>query len=327
MWAPTMPKLFMTRERLNMKDQINGIIPVMLTSFDDAGKIDWADMESLIEWYIAHGSNALFVVCQSSEMQFLSIEERVELARFTVKITNSRIPVVASGHIAQSRTDQISELNAMADTGIQALVLVTNRLDTSDTGTEAFRPNFDALLQALPTDMPLGFYECPSPDLRLLTDDEFQMTCDSGRFSVFKDVSCEMGQLMRRVDMAKGSPLAVVNANAAIAWPALQAGAPGFCGVANNYHPDLYRWLQDHGSHYPELAKELAAFLSLSALTEAYGYPTFAKIYLQRLGVIKNINSRVNNFDVRQRYKAIDSIVGSLIDGTEIFRTKVLELP
>jgi len=308
-----------------MNDQISGIIPVMLTPFDDAGKIDWEDMESLIEWYIANGSNALFAVCQSSEMQFLSIEERVELARFTVKITNGRVPVVASGHVAESREEQISELIAMADTGIDSLVMVTNRLDTDNSGTEAFKSNFDALLQALPADMPLGFYECPSPYLRLLTDGEFQMTCDTGRFSVLKDVSCEMGLLMHRVDMAKGSKLAVVNANAAIAWPALQAGAPGFCGIANNYHPDLYRWLQDHGSSHPELAREMTAFLSLSALTESYGYPTFAKIYLQRLGVIKNITTRVNNFDVRQRYKAIDSIVDSLIDGTEILRAKIFD--
>jgi len=308
-----------------MNGKISGIIPVMLTPFDEAGKIDWADMETLIEWYIANGSNALFAVCQSSEMQYLSIEERVELARFTVKITNGRIPVVASGHIAQSRMDQFAELNVMADTGIDALVLVTNRLDTGNTGSEAFKSNFDALLKELPADMPLGFYECPSPELRLLTDDEFQMTCDSGRFSVLKDVSCEMGLLMRRVDMAKGSPLAVVNANAAIAWPALKAGAPGFCGITNNYTPDLYRWLQDCGNSHPELARELAAFLSLSALTESYGYPVFAKFYLQRLGVINNIGSRAISFDIRKRYKAIDSILDNLIDGIEIFRAKISE--
>ncbi len=305
---------------------ISGIIPVMLTPFDDVGRIDWDDLESLIEWYIANGSNALFAVCQSSEMQFLSLEERIKLACFTAKITNGRIPVVASGHVADSRESQITELKAIADTGIDGLILVTNRLDRKNIGKEAFRENFDALLSVLPPEMPLGFYECPVPFRRLLSDDEFKITCNSGRFSLLKDVSCDLGLLIHRVKMAKNSPLGVVNANSAIAWPALQAGAPGFCGIANNYHPDLYRWLQDNGTKHPEFATELAVFLSLSALTEANGYPTFAKIYHQRLGTIKNISSRVDNFDIRDHHLAVDAIVDSLIEGTENYRDKIKSL-
>lgn len=176
----------------------------MLTPFDDAGRIDWDDMESLIEWCISNGSNALFAVCQSSEMQFLSFEERVELACFTAKITNGRIPVVASGHVADSRDDQIAELNAIANTGIDGLVLLTNRLDTKNTGKEAFRENFNALLRALPSEIPLGFYECPTPFRRLLSDDEFKATCNSGRFSILKDtLANEMISNIYRVNSIK----------------------------------------------------------------------------------------------------------------------------
>ena len=34
------------------------------------------------EWYIASGCSGLFAVCQSSEMYFLSEEERLELAEY-----------------------------------------------------------------------------------------------------------------------------------------------------------------------------------------------------------------------------------------------------
>ena len=53
-------------------------------------------------------------VCQSSEMQALSLDERVALARFTMDHVKGRIPVVASGHISDSRDDQLAELTAMA---------------------------------------------------------------------------------------------------------------------------------------------------------------------------------------------------------------------
>ena len=77
---------------------IEGIVPVMLTPFDDAGAID-TPAERLIEWYLAHGADALFAVAQSSEMQFLSLE-RAELARLVVERVAGRVPVVASGHIS-----------------------------------------------------------------------------------------------------------------------------------------------------------------------------------------------------------------------------------
>ncbi|PCJ94223.1 MAG: dihydrodipicolinate synthase family protein [Hyphomicrobiales bacterium] len=309
-----------------MSAAIKGIIPVMLTPFNAAGDIDWDDLEALIEWYIAHGSTALFAVCQSSEMQHLSLEERVALARFTVKITAGRIPVVASGHISESRDEQIRELNAISDTGIDALVMVTNRLDPKNQGPKTFKDNFDFLMTHINGDIDLGFYECPAPYRRLLNDDEFLACRDSGRFTVLKDVSCELDTVMHRVKLCEGSPLNVVNASAAIASGALRAGAPGFCGIANNYHPDLYRWLADEGAKHPKFAKELAIFLSFSALTEAYGYPAFAKIYHQRLGTIKTNKCRVINFDVRTRYWALDTLIDQLIEGTEDFRARISEL-
>lgn len=55
-----------------MTHKIQGIIPVMLTPFTDQGEIDYPGLERLIEWYLEKGADALFAVCQSSEMQFLT---------------------------------------------------------------------------------------------------------------------------------------------------------------------------------------------------------------------------------------------------------------
>ena len=53
-----------------MTQKIEGIIPVMITPFTANGQIDYPGLGRLVEWYIANGSDALFAVCQSSEMQF-----------------------------------------------------------------------------------------------------------------------------------------------------------------------------------------------------------------------------------------------------------------
>ena len=142
-----------------MSDRIRGIIPVMLTPFLDSGEIDYAGVERLIEWYLANGSDSVFAVCQSSEMQFLSLSEREALGRFVVSKVVGRVPVAVSGHIGETLDDQIAELRAAARTGADAVVLVTNRLDPCQEGTAALRRTLDALSRALPADLPLGLYE------------------------------------------------------------------------------------------------------------------------------------------------------------------------
>ena len=143
--------------------KIEGIVPVMITPFTEGGEIDYAGLERLIEWYIAKGSDALFAVCQSSEMAFLSLAEREALAKFVVRQAAGRVPVVVSGHVSDDPHGQLEELLVAANSGADGVVLVTNHLDPKNRGTAALRGNLQWLLDQLPKDMPLGLYECPAP--------------------------------------------------------------------------------------------------------------------------------------------------------------------
>lgn len=310
-----------------MAQRIEGIIPVMLTPFTEAGDIDPAGLARLTEWYIANGADALFAVCQSSEMQFLSLDERVALARSVIATVNGRVPVVVSGHISDDLDAQVEELTAMAATGCDALVLVTNHLDPMNEGEAVFRRTLDHLLARLPADLPLGLYECPAPYRRLLSDSEFRYCLEVGRFTLLKDVSCDLATVTRRVAMAQGSGLAVINANAAIARDAMRAGSPGFTGVFTNIHPDLYRWMRLEGADHPALCDELATFLVLAAVTEGLGYPALAKIVHQRLGTFDSIRCRVIDYDVRERFWALDAILDKVMAGTDQFRARITALP
>ncbi|EEA00179.1 dihydrodipicolinate synthetase [Burkholderia sp. H160] len=305
---------------------IEGIVPVMLTPFHDDGTIDYAGLERLIEWYLAKGSDALFAVAQSSEMQFLSLAERGALARFVVEKVAGRVPVVASGHISDDFDAQAEELRVAADSGAQGVVLVTNHLDPKREGSQTFLASLNRLLSKLPSDLPLGLYECPAPYRRLLTDDELKACIDTGRFVMLKDVSCDLATVKRRVALAQGSPLKILNANAAIAWDAMKAGSAGFNGVFTNFHPDLYQWLRNRSAEDPLLAEELSTFLVVAAVSEALGYPALAKMYHQRIGTFDSIRCRVIDYDVRERFWALDAVLDKIVAGTERFRERIAAL-
>ena len=63
------------------------------------------------------------MVRQSSEMFYLSMEEREELTRFIKKAANGRVPVISSGHVSYSRMTRSMELNGIAEAGADAVIL------------------------------------------------------------------------------------------------------------------------------------------------------------------------------------------------------------
>ena len=306
-----------------MNRTINGIIPVMLTAFDEWGNIDWESQKKLTEWYLEQGCESLFAVCQSSEMLHLDLDEREALARFTVDIVDDHVPVIASGHIGVTLDEQITELNRIAATGVDCLVFVTNRLDPENLGSQHLFDTVETLMRELPPDLQLGLYECPAPYRRLLSDDEIAYFAQNPRFVILKDVSCDINTVRRRLELTKDSNLVISNANAAIAYEAMKSGARGFCGVFNNFHPDLYRWLQDESEMHVELASELTRFLVLAAATEGMGYPKLAKAYHQRLGTIQSSFSRAVPEDIFQKYWALESILQQIEEGTEYYRGRI----
>jgi 4-hydroxy-tetrahydrodipicolinate synthase len=80
----------------------NGVWPTMITPFTESNEIDYVALERIIEWYISNQVDGLFAVCQSSEMFFLSLAERVKLAKFVKEKAAGRVPVIASGHIPEN---------------------------------------------------------------------------------------------------------------------------------------------------------------------------------------------------------------------------------
>ena len=59
----------------------DGVYPTMVTPFTEDNKIAYHAVEARIGWYAEKGVDGIFAICQSSEIFFLSFEERLELLR------------------------------------------------------------------------------------------------------------------------------------------------------------------------------------------------------------------------------------------------------
>jgi 4-hydroxy-tetrahydrodipicolinate synthase len=230
-------------------------------------------------------------------MFFLSLEERISLARFVKEKAGNRIPVIASGHISDSLDDQAYELNAMADTGVDAVVMITNRLALKDEPDYIWIDNLQQILNRIPKDVCLGFYECPYPYKRVISPDSLKWCADTGRFFFLKDTSCSIENMTQKMEAIKGSGLKIYNANTATLLESLKLGISGYSGVMANFHPDLYVWLMRNWRDKYEDAKSLINFLSVASQIERQLYPVNAKYYLSLEGIKINISSRSKNHE------------------------------
>lgn len=266
-----------------MENKRPGLWPVMLTPFTKEGEIDYDGLKRLIDWYVTQGATGLFAVCQSSEMFFLSLRERVELASFVKR--HAPVTVIASGHVSWSPSDQAEELRRIAETGGDAIVLITNRMADEGEDSTVWLRRTEALMNALPEETPLGLYECPYLYKRLVSPEELRFCAGSGRFQFLKDTCCDMNTIRERLSILEGSPLELYNANTATLLESLRCGAAGFSGVMANIHPQLYDWLLRHYDSEPERAERLQAGLTYASMMEGRLYPVNAKQYLRGEGL------------------------------------------
>jgi 4-hydroxy-tetrahydrodipicolinate synthase len=254
----------------------DGAWPTMITPYLEGGGIDYGALESLVEWYLGAGVSGLFAVCQSSEMFHLSLRERLDLAKACVRLARGRVPVIASGHVADDPNDQLEEAKAMADTGVDAVVLISNRFAREYEGDELWKRNLGAFIERFPESTLLGLYECPWPYKRVLSPSLMRFCVESGRFGFLKDTSCSMESMRVKLELAGGSGLKLFNANAATLYESLTAGAAGYSGVMTNFHADLYVWLCANRVREAALAEELSDFLGLASVIEYQLYPVNA---------------------------------------------------
>ncbi|WP_319529818.1 dihydrodipicolinate synthase family protein [uncultured Cohaesibacter sp.] len=262
----------------------SGVWPVMLTPFTDTLEIDWKSLERLIDWYIARGVHGLFANCQSSEMFFLSDEESLKLTKFVVDYTNGRVPVVASGHTASGLSHQAEQLQAQAGTGVDSVIMISNRLATADESPEVFVQRLKEMTAQIPQNVGVGLYECPYPYKRLLPDEAVKWCAESGRYTFIKDTCCNLDMLKRRAKLIEGSELHIANANGQTVLESLKAGCHGYSGVMANFHPQLWVWLVENWKSEPEKAEVLSQYLSSAALLESLDYPVCAKSFQKSIG-------------------------------------------
>ena len=192
----------------------SGVWPVMITPFTENNTIDYDGVLELLQWYNEQHVQGIFAVCQSSEMFFLSWEERLQLIKFIVKNAPKNMGIIASGHVEPRVEDQIKQAQTFIEAGIGSYVFITNQFAKQDESEDIAKKNIEYLLDHIEGES-FGIYECPYPYKRLISADLLAWCASSGKFGFLKDTCCSIPALRTKINAVAGTSLNFFNANSA----------------------------------------------------------------------------------------------------------------
>ncbi|MDC3317567.1 4-hydroxy-tetrahydrodipicolinate synthase [bacterium] len=109
---------------MRINHSLTGSMVALITPMHDNGSVDFAALESLVDFHVVSGTRAIISMGTTGESATLNQDEHIEVMRATVELANARIPVIA-GTGANSTSEAIELTQAAKDIGADACLLVT----------------------------------------------------------------------------------------------------------------------------------------------------------------------------------------------------------
>jgi len=133
------------------------VLTAMITPFDAAGGVDYAEAGRMAQWLTEHGSDGLVVTGTTGESATLSLDEKMRMYETVVKAVGDRTKVLAgTGSYDTAETVELSR--AAAETGVDGLLVVTPYYNKPS--QEGLYQHFQAVAEA--TSVPLVLYNVPA---------------------------------------------------------------------------------------------------------------------------------------------------------------------
>ncbi len=258
----------------------------MVTPFRSDLSIDWKSFDTITDFYRRAGAEGYFANCLSSEMYYLTPDERLAVTDRVVRHFKGKVPVVSTGSFGNTIAEKAEFVKKVHDLGTEAVILITSHFADRNDSDEILIRNLQELA-SLTGNIPLGTYECPSPYKRVLSREVFSYIVKSKRFIYHKDTSEDIANIRAKLEIAKGSKMQFYNAHTATAVASLREGGAGLSPVSANFYPEILAWICRNANN-PAKKQEVDWIQQEVAQTEpliSKGYPVSSKYFLKKRGL------------------------------------------
>lgn len=254
----------------------------IVTPFNEKG-VNFEKLDELIEWHISRHTDAIIVCGTTGEASTMSLEERMETIKFTVKIANKRIPIIA-GTGSNDTAASISMSVWAEGIGVDGLLVITPYYNK--TTQKGLVEHFKAISSNVT--IPIILYNVPSRTGMNILPSTLVELCKFKNIVAVKEASGNISQIAE-IKALCGDRLDIYSGNDDQIIPILSLGGIGVISVLANIIPSevhtmVNLYLTGETSSALKLQLDLLA-LTNSLFTETNPIPVKTAMNLMGMNV------------------------------------------
>ena len=204
----------------------------LITPFHEDGNVNYEELERILEFQIAGGTDAVIVCGTTGEPSTMTEEERLSVISHTVKVVAGRIPVIA-GSGGNCTENVVAFSKKCQDLGVDGLLVVTPYYNKAT--QNGLYEHYEIVAKAV--DLPIIMYNVPTrTGLNMLPKTAARLGKDFENIVGMKEASGNISQVAELIKLAEGS-LDVYSGNDDQIVPILSLGGVGVISVLSNIAP------------------------------------------------------------------------------------------
>lgn len=184
-----------------ISEQTSGVYIIAATPFTEDGSIDYASIDTLVEFYIDHGVSGLTVLGMMGEAPKLSVEEQLAVAKHYIDRVDGRVPVMI-GVSSAGLNNLVALSQRTMDFGAAGVMIAP----TPGLGTdEKLIGYFASAIDALGGDIPVCYQDYPqTTGVHISVSCLNQMIAGFPSLVMFKHEDCPgLGKLSRIIETSE----------------------------------------------------------------------------------------------------------------------------
>ncbi len=258
----------------------------IVTPFHEDGSVNYEGLKTLLEYQIAHGTDAIIICGTTGESATLTHEEHTKVIRFTVDTVAHRIPVIA-GTGSNDTAYALNLSNEAEKDGVDGLLMVTPYYNKAS--QEGLIKHYNYVADRVST--PIILYNVPSRTGCEIKSETAAELAKHERIYGIKEATGNLSTIAKTISLCP-EDFAVYSGNDDQITPIMSLGGKGVISVLSNVAP--------------QVAHDIAA----SALKG--DFETSRKLQLDYLQLCNDLFMDVNPIPVKAALRMMGFEVGPL---------------
>ncbi|MDQ0875250.1 4-hydroxy-tetrahydrodipicolinate synthase [Paenibacillus sp. V4I3] len=256
-----------------------GIIPAMITPFDETQNINESALRQLVRRFIDASVHGLFCLGTNGEFFALTIEEKLRVAEIVIEEAQGRLPIyVGAGCVGTKETAQLAA--SLEQMGADALSIITPYFlaFTQQELIEHFRTVAEA------TALPIILYNIPARTGNSLLPRTVMELSKVPNIVGIKDSSGSFDNILQILELCEPD-FAVLAGTDSLILPTLMAGGHGAIAATANVFPEVVSSIYDLWMQGKPEEAELSQ-RKLRALRSAFSLGTLPSVLKEVMNMI-----------------------------------------